>query len=146
MITGPLRAGEQRDRSFDGVLGRCDRGVGEPAARRADRRGVAGRQHLHLVGQHEVRDAALHERVLAREAHQLAVVGVALHGLRVERDVGERGGEVEILERAAPAHLRRHLARDREHRRAVDLGVVEAGEQVGGARARRSRSRRRACR
>ena len=89
-----------------------------------------------------MRDAALHERVLAREAHQLGVVGVALHGLRVDRDVGERGGEVEVLERAAAAHLRRHLARDREHRRAVDLGVVQPGEQVGGARARDREARR----
>ena len=117
------------------------RPLGEP-----DRARVAGRERLYLVGQHEVGDTALHERVLAREAHQLAVVGVALHRLRVERDVGERGGEIEVLERAAPAHLRRNLARDREHRSAVDLGVVEAGEQVGRARARRSRSTRRAGR
>ena len=81
-------------------------------------------------------DTALDERVLARQAHQLAVVGVALHRLRVDRDVGERGGEVEVLERAAPAHLRRHLPGDREHRRAVDLGVVETGEQVGRTRPR----------
>ena len=57
-------------------------------------------------------------------------------------DVGERGREVEILERAAAAHLRRHLARDREHRRPVDLGVVQTGEQVRGARARDREARR----
>ena len=136
MITGRFAPSEQRDccvrRHRPGERTRCrpTGPLGEPAA------GVAGRERLHLVGEHEVRDAALHERVLAREAHQLGVVGVALHGLRVERDVGERGGEVEVLERAAPAHLRRHLPRDREHRRAIDLGVVETGEQVGGARAR----------
>ena len=58
------------------------------------------------------------------------------HRLRVAGDVGERGGEIDVLERAAAEHLRRHLARDREHRRAVDLGVVETGEQVGRSRAR----------
>ena len=43
--------------------------------------------------------------------------------------------EVEVLERAAAEHLRRHLPGDRDHRGAVQLGVVEAGEQVGRARA-----------
>ena len=125
-------SGEQRDGVGDGLFRWCDRGVGEPADRSANPR-VARRQHLHLVGKHEVRDAALHERVLAREAHQLTVVGVALHGLCEQGDVGERGGEVEILERAPAAHLRRHLTRDRKHGRAVDLGVVETSEQVGRA-------------
>jgi len=37
------------------------------------------------------------------------------------------------LEGPAAEHLRRHLPGDREHRRAIDLRVVEAGEQIGGA-------------
>ena len=90
MITGRLRAGEQRDRALDRAVGRRDRGVGEPAARRPPARASSpAGQHLHLVGEHEVRDAALHERVLAREAHQLAVIGVALHRLRVETATSE---------------------------------------------------------
>ncbi len=48
-------------------------------------------------------------------------------------DVGERGAEVEVLERASSHHLRRHLTGDGQRRRAVDLGVVEPGEQVGRA-------------
>jgi hypothetical protein len=49
-------------------------------------------------------------------------------------DVAEGGGQVEVLKRAR-AELRRHLSRDGEHRRAVDLGVVEDGQQVDRARA-----------
>ena len=58
-ITGRLRAGDQARRALDARLGGgAIAGVGDPAAsgptpRRRRRRG----QHLHLVGQHEVRDA-----------------------------------------------------------------------------------------
>ena len=127
-------SGEQRDRARDGLLRWRDRGVGEPADRCADPRGSPAGSICTSSGSTRCDDAALYERVLAREAHQLPVIGVALHRLREQRDVGERRGEVEVLERAPAAHLRRHLARDREHRRAVDLGVVQAGEQVGRAR------------
>ena len=117
-ITGRFAPGDQRAGLFDRVRRRgaiarsATRPLGPPGASVG-----RGGQCLHLVGQHEVRHAALHERVLAREVHQLDVVGVALDRLGRHRDVGERGREVEILERAATAHLRRHLARDREHRR-----------------------------
>ena len=77
----PLRPVTSSDRAWSTASsGGRDRGVGQASARRAGC-GVARGQCLHLVGQHEVRDAALYERVLAGQAHQLGVVGVALHGL-----------------------------------------------------------------
>ena len=74
-----------------------------PLGRRPPRR-LAG-QRLHLVGKHEVGDAPLHERVLAGERHQLGVVGVRAAPSGESGDVGERGGEVEVLEGAAAQHL-----------------------------------------
>ena len=122
-------------------VGRRDGEVGDASARAARTSVGGGGQGLHLVGEHEVGDTPLPERVLARQVHQLDVVGVALHGLGRDRHIGEGGGEVEILERAPAADLRRHLPRDGEHRRAVDLRVVQTGEQV-----RRSGSRDRETR
>src|SRR6185437_12121315 len=46
-------------------------------------------------------------------------------------DVPEDGGQVEVLERAPAEHLGGHLAGDRDDRGLVELGVVQAGEQVG---------------
>ena len=83
-----------------------------------------------------MRDPALQERVLAREGHELRVIGALVHGAREHRHVGERRVQVDILEGAPTDHLRRHLTREREHGRAVDLRVVETCEQVGGTRAR----------
>ncbi len=51
--------------------------------------------------------------------------------------------QVEVLERAAAEHARRHLPGDGQHRRAVELGVVQAGEQVRRARAGDGEARRR---
>ncbi len=131
---GPARARDERVGLLDRGRGGRDREIGDAPTRATGPRAVGRGERLHLVGQHEVGDAALVERVLAREVHELDLVGVAVHRLGRDRDVGERGGEIEVLERAPTAHLRRHLTRDREHRRAVDLGVVQTGEQVGGAR------------
>ena len=60
------------------------------------------------------------------------------------RDIREHAVEVELLLVAAAAHRRFRLAADGEDRHMVELGVVEAGDQVGGARDRRLRGRRRA--
>ena len=78
--TGRRRSG--RRASSSDVGGRRDldgrrRGRGGTAAGT-----LGGRVHLHLVGQHQVGDLALDERVLERERHQLGVVRVGQHGLR----------------------------------------------------------------
>ena len=54
--------------------------------------------------------------------------------LNIFGDVGEHAVEVQLLLVAAAAHGRFGLAADGEHRHVVELGVVEAGDQVGGAR------------
>jgi hypothetical protein len=87
------------------------------------------------VGEDQVRDVAPQQRVLAREVHQLDRVGVVQHRLAPARDRAERADQVDLLERAGAEHLGVDLAGEREHRRAVDLRVPQAGEQVGGARA-----------
>ena len=61
-------------------------------------------------------------------------------------DIAEHRGQVDVLERAAPQHLRGHLPGDREHRRPVEARVVEAGEQVRRARPGDREARRRAPR
>ncbi len=109
----------------------CDAQVGPPS--RGERGGRVRREVLHLVGKHEVGDAAPVQRVLDGGRGELGVVGARVHGHRGQRDVAEDGREVEVLERAAAQHLRRHLPGDRDHRRAVELGVVQPGEQVGRA-------------
>ena len=90
-ITGRSAPGEQRQRPLDArpPAGRSrDRRPGRSGPTPARRR--AG-QHLHLVGQHEVGDLALDQRVLAaRGVISSAWSESAQHGLRVAGDVGER--------------------------------------------------------
>ena len=78
-------------------------------------------------------DVALDDGRLAGQGHQLGVVGPGLHRRRVAGHVGEGGRQVGVLEGAPAPHRRGHLAREGQDRGPVHLGVVEAGEQVGGA-------------
>ena len=109
------RAADERER----ILGRFGRWrdpqVGEAAGGAA--RGLVRerRNHLNLVGEHEVRNPAFEERVLARERHQLRVVRTFVHRAREHRHVGEGRIQIDVLERAAPQDLRRDLARQRKH-------------------------------
>ena len=68
--------------------------------------------------------------------NRLAPLGDGLEGL----------GERHLLERAGPEDLGLHLPGQGEHRRAVDLGVPQAGQQVGGAGPGDREARRRAAR
>ena len=99
-------------------------------------RGLGGaRLGLHLVRENEVRDAAGVAGVLDRERREFGMVGSTVDGRGPGGDVAEDGREVHVLERAATEHLRRHLTRYRDDGCLVELGVVQAGEQV-----RRTRS------
>ena len=129
MITG-RRAARSRSSAASSGGGAMRRSARRPSGPCGGR--VRG-QVLHLVGEHEVGDAAPVDRVLDRGGGELGVVGARVHGHRGDRDVAEDRRQVEVLERAPAQHLRRHLPGDREHRSAVELGVVEPGEQVGRA-------------
>ena len=54
--------------------------------------------------------------------------------LNIFRDIREHAVEVQLLLVAAAAHRRFRLPADGEDRHMVEFGVVEAGDQVGGAR------------
>ena len=58
-------------------------------------------------------------------------------------DVLEQRDEIDLLLVVAAERRARLLADDRDHRLVIELGVVEAVEQMDRARARRSRGRRR---
>ena len=70
------------------------------------------------------------QRVLDAQRGELGVAALGQHGLRPARDRRERRREVDVLKRAGAEHLHVHLAGQREHRRAVDLRVPEAGDEV----------------
>ena len=130
MISGRRAAADPLDRR------RQDAGRGshlpprQPAVRPPGSGLLAGGQHLHLVGQHQVAHGPLHEGVLAGQRHELGVIAAGVHRLAVCRHVGERGLEVEVLERPPPGHRRRHLSGHGQHGGTVNLGVVQPGEQV----------------
>ena len=72
---------EEREGVGERVGGRRDLVVAD-APDGAGRRCVVGYGlHLDLVGEHDVRDVAADERVLARERHQLGVIGLGEDGL-----------------------------------------------------------------
>jgi hypothetical protein len=124
----PAGSAQQLRGPFHVGAGRQDPPLGEAAlgpvrlGPRAD--------NLDLVGQHQVGDPAAVEGVLDREGGEFGVVGARLHRRGGHGHVAEDRGQVQVLEGAAAEHLRRHLSGDRDHRGAVELGVVQAGEQV----------------
>ncbi len=103
-----------------------------------------GGEVLHLVGKHQVGHVALQQRRLAGQVDQLGVVGTGEHAVGRAGHGREGGVQVDILEGAAADDLGRHLARQRQHRGPVGLGIVETGEQVGRARAGDAETRRQA--
>ncbi|NYD32424.1 hypothetical protein BJ958_003970 [Nocardioides kongjuensis] len=102
-----------------------------PVATVRQARGRVAGLLLDLVGQDEVGDPAPVHGVLHRERRQLGVVGAGLHRRGRHGDVAEDGGQVEVLEGAPAAGRRRHLSGDRDHRRPVEPGVVQARDEVG---------------
>ncbi len=97
-------------------------------------RGRVAGEVLDLIGQHQVRHPPSVDRVLHRQRCQLGVVRCAVRGRLPIRHVGERRLQIQVLEGATTELVRRHLTRDRQRGSSVDLGVVQPGEQVGGAR------------
>ena len=134
MITGRLEpcASVRRAASTDSAGGAIARGLMRPSGPPAGAL-VGGLQGLHLVGEDQVRDAAVQDRALARQVHELGVLRGVQHGLTPLRDLAEGGGQIDLLEGAGPEHLGVDLAGQGEDRRAVDVGVPQAGQQVGRA-------------
>ena len=134
----------QHDRPLgfpDDLLGRAELlGAGlRPAAAVADREryGVDGRGH-DVLGQLDVgRPRLLRLGDLERLAHHLGD-----HARRVQPRVELGDGpqhvdDVEVLVRLLVHALEVGLAGERDHRRAVEQGVGDAGHEVGGARPQR---------
>jgi len=92
------------------------------------------RQDLDLVGEDQVGHVAFQKGVLDGQGHQLGVLAGVQHRLTEGGHALEGGGEIDFLKRARSEHLRVDLTGEGEHRRAVDLGVPQPGEQIRGAR------------
>ena len=99
------------------------------------RPGVDG-QRLHVVGEDEVRDTTIQDGGLAGQVGQFGVFAGREDGLGPLSDLAVRGHEVDFLEGPRSQNLAVDLAGEREDRRAVDVRIPKAGEQVGGARTR----------
>jgi hypothetical protein len=140
-LTGAVPGDENRSHaSFDQragpgklLLSRPGTPPGYPALRLL-RRGVAG-LGLHLVGKDQMGHPAGITRMLHRQRRQFGVVTVAVRCRRPGGHVPEDHAQVKVLERAAAKFPGGDLAGNRQHRRLVQLGVVQAGEHVRRARA-----------
>jgi hypothetical protein len=112
----------------------------EPAARRM-RWLIAARAFrsldrllLDVVGDRQMRHAALGQRRAAGEADEvLHMRGITDLGI-VDGNVREDLGQVHVLLGDGLDHVMELHASDRQHRRAIELGIVEAGQQMGAAR------------
>ena len=81
-----------------------------------------------------MRHVAFDQRGLAGQGHQFDVARGVQHRLAERCDRRECGREIDLLEGTRPEHLDIDLARQRQHGRAVDLCVPQAGHQVGRTR------------
>ena len=122
---GASSRGDEVAGGREGVAGWTGSPVRQPAFRPA-RRLITRRQVLYLVRQDQVRHVPFDEGSLAGEVHMFGMIGFRLHDLRRTGDGPERSVQVDVLERAATSHLRRHLAGKCEHWSAVRLGVEQA--------------------
>ena len=103
MMTGRLAAPSRPIGLLDRATpaGLISSGVSRPSG--PDASLLAGGKGLDLVGEDQVRGALLQDRVLAGERHQLGVLGGLEHRLGPPRDLAERGGQVDLLERSGPS-------------------------------------------
>ena len=100
--------------------------------------GLLDRVHLlHVVRHDDAGDGALGQRDADRAVDQVADLrGVASHLHVLVRHVLEQREQVDLLLVVAAERRARLLADDRDDRLVVELGVVEAVQQVDRARAR----------
>ena len=138
----PLSCSQQFDRPRHLVDRRGDAAGGDPTGAGAGRRILDAGQVLDLVRQHEVRDVALDDGVLHRQRGELGGVRRREHGLGPFGDGVERLRQRHLLERAGPDDLGLDLSGERDDRHAVDLGVPQAGQEIGRARAGDREARR----
>ena len=92
---------------------------------------------LNVLGDDDHRRAAAREREPDRAVDHVRELRRVGDLLNIFGDVGEHSVEVELLLVACAADRRLGLPANRQHRHVVELGVVEAGDQVGGAGAAR---------
>lgn len=107
-------------------VGRPDAPVGAAGAL------VSGVEGLHLVGEDQVGDVPVDHGRLDCQRRQLGMPAARQDGVAEPGDGGEGRCEIDLLERPGPRHLRGDLARECHHRRPVQPGVPEPGQQVGG--------------
>jgi len=132
---GSLGLSESIERLVEYVGGWCDLGGRDTTlgpSRFAPLRG----QGLDLVGKDDVRDAPVEVRVLAGQRGQLGGVARVEQRLRPLRDLAVRRLEVDLLEGASAENLDVDLARQCQHRGAVDVRVPQSGQHVRRAGAR----------
>lgn len=123
---------EQIDGVAEGSLRGCDCLFGK-AALRSSGLCVPDREHLNLVREDQVRDAAIEDRTLAGEIDQLRMFAGVEDGLAPLGDLAEGGREIDFLKGAGAEYLGVDLAGERQHGCSVDVGVPESGQEVGRA-------------
>ena len=124
----PRRLIERRLRRGD--LARRHTTFGRAGFRRGRRLDI-----LDLVGEDQVRHAAIQHRAFDCKVNQFGVAAGVQDGLTPLRDLAERGLQIDFLERTGAEHLSVDLTGQREHRRTIDVGVPQPCQQVGRARA-----------
>ena len=140
-----LRADDAGEGVADRYRGRRDGGGSQAAVGPARPLG-AGVEHLHFVGQDEMSDVTLDDGVLDRQRRQFGVVAFGQHGLAETGDRLEGRFEVDVLERARSEHLGLDLSGQCDHRGAIDLGVPQPGQKIGGPRSGNRQTGRRPSR
>jgi hypothetical protein len=123
---GPLQVDVERHDFRVGVAG-----AGKHAAVFARRIFVG--QFLQIVGQDHHADPAPRHGDSDRTVEHVAHLGRLRRFLHVFGDIGKHTVQVDFLLVMGAANGARRLAADGQHRHVVQLGVVEAGEHVGGA-------------
>ncbi len=89
-----------------------------------------------------MRHAAVEDRRLAREVHELGVSARVQHQLGPLGDLAECRAQIHFLERSGAEHLGIDLTGEREHGRAIDVRIPKSGEKVRRPRARDREARR----
>jgi hypothetical protein len=108
---GAPGCGDQLQRAVERRRRRANLDLGQPPVGPGSLGAVGGRECLHLVREDQVGGALLEDRVLARERHQLGVLGGLEHGLGPARHLAEGGAEVDLLKRARTAIVRHAAGR-----------------------------------
>ena len=126
----PLGPGEQLHRPIDRLLGRGDLEWSDPALGSTSLRPVVCGHLGHLVWENDLRDAAVEDGALAREVDELGMLAVREGGLLPLRHLSKSSLQINLLESTRPEDLGLNLSSQRDHRRAIDIGVPQPGQKI----------------